>query len=103
MQQKFNKAVRDKIPEIIVKKGKKCEVITLSDKEFLVEMERKMSEEINEYLVTKSVIELVDILEVVFRIAELNGIPQTELEKIRRQKVIERGAFAKNYFLIETS
>jgi predicted house-cleaning noncanonical NTP pyrophosphatase (MazG superfamily) len=52
------------IPEII-KNSKKYKVVTLSDNEFLVEMERKLSEEINEYLEGKSENELTDIIEVV--------------------------------------
>ena len=103
MPQKYNKAVRDKIPEIIIKNGKKCKIVSLSDNEFLIEMERKLSEELDEYLESKSENELADIIEVVHRIAELRGIPQTELEKIRKAKIIERGAFSKNYFLIDIS
>ena len=60
-----------------------------------------MSEEVNEYLESKSENELADIIEVVYRIAELRGIPQTELEKIKGDKIIERGGFSKNYFLTE--
>ena len=77
MPRKYNKAIRDRIPEIIIKNGKKCNIVTLSNNEFLVEMERKLSEELNEYLESKSENELADILEVVYRIAELRGIPHT--------------------------
>ena len=43
---KFNKAIRDKIPEIIQKDGHTCNIQTLSDEKFLVEIEKKLSEEI---------------------------------------------------------
>jgi predicted house-cleaning noncanonical NTP pyrophosphatase (MazG superfamily) len=66
-------------------------------------MEKKLSEEVSEFLENKSENELVDIIEVVRRIADLRGITQTELEKIREDKNIERGAFSKNYFLLEIS
>jgi predicted house-cleaning noncanonical NTP pyrophosphatase (MazG superfamily) len=103
LAQKYNKAVRDKIPEIITKTGKKCKFVTLPDDKFLIQMEKKLSEEVSEFLENKSENELVDIIEVVRRIAELRGITQTELEKIREDKNIERGAFSKNYFLLEIS
>ena len=40
-----NKAIRDKIPEIIKKEGHSCNVKTLSDEGFLAELEKKLSEE----------------------------------------------------------
>ena len=41
-----NKAIRDKIPEIIEKSGHSSNVKTLSDEEFLIEIEKKLSEEV---------------------------------------------------------
>jgi predicted house-cleaning noncanonical NTP pyrophosphatase (MazG superfamily) len=101
--QNYNKAVRDRIPEIIKNSGKKCKVITLSDDEFLVEIEKKLSEEVKEYLENKSEAELADILEVVYRIAQLRGLKQLDLEKIRKDKALTHGAFSKNYFLTDTT
>jgi predicted house-cleaning noncanonical NTP pyrophosphatase (MazG superfamily) len=69
----YNKAVRDKIPEIIKSKGEQCIVKRLTDAEFLPELEKKLHEELAEYEQNKSPDELVDILEVVYRIAELRG------------------------------
>ena len=46
---KFNKAIRDKIPEIIQKDGHSCNVETLSDEDFLEHLEKKLSEEVAEY------------------------------------------------------
>ena len=97
-----NKAIRDKIPEIIKKDGHTCNVKTLSDKEFLVELEKKLSEEVLEYQNDKNPEELADILEVVYRIVELKGLSKEELEKIRIKKVEERGSFEKNLFLTDT-
>ncbi len=98
----YNKAIRDKIPEIIEKSGNDCNVKTLSDEEFLVEIEKKLSEEVTEYQNDKNPEELADILEVIYRISELKGVSKDELEKIRNKKASERGAFEKNLFLIDT-
>lgn len=99
----YNKAIRDKIPEIIQKDGYSCNVKTLSDEEFLVEIEKKLSEEVTEYQNDKNPEELADILEVIYRIAKLRGISKDELEKIRITKVEERGGFEYNLFLIDTT
>lgn len=99
---KYRKAVRDKIPEIIEKSGHSCNVKTLSDDQFLLEIEKKLSEEVSEYQNDKNPEELADILEVIYRIAKLKGISKEDLEKIRIKKVKERGGFEKNLFLICT-
>ena len=98
-----NKAIRDKIPEIIEKSGHSSNVKTLSDEEFLIEIEKRLSEEVSEYQNDKNPEELADILEVIYRIAKLRGISQEALEKIRIKKSEERGSFEKNLFLIDTS
>ena len=99
----YNKAIRDKIPEIIQKDGFSCNVETMSDEKFLVEMEKKLSEEVAEYQNDKNPEELADILEVIYRIAKLKGISKEQLEKIRLDKVEKRGAFEDNLFLKDTS
>lgn len=43
---KYNKAIRDKIPEIIQKDGYSCNVKTLSDKELLEKLDEKLSQKI---------------------------------------------------------
>ena len=98
-----NKAIRDRIPEIIEQSGSKYNVKTLSDEEFLIQIEKKLSEEVVEYQNDKKPEELADILEVIYKIAQLKGISKEDLEKIRIKKLEERGGFEKNLFLIDTS
>ena len=97
----YNKAIRDKIPEIIRESGEKCNIQTLSDEKFLVEIEKKLSEEVTEYQNDKNPEELADILELIYRIAQLKGISKQELEQIRIKKLQDRGGFDKNLFLID--
>jgi predicted house-cleaning noncanonical NTP pyrophosphatase (MazG superfamily) len=99
----YHKAIRDKIPEIIEKDGYTCNIKTLSDEEFLVQIEKKLSEEVEEFQNDKNPEELADILEVIYRIAQLRGISKEKLEEIRINKVEKRGAFDKNLFLVDTS
>jgi predicted house-cleaning noncanonical NTP pyrophosphatase (MazG superfamily) len=102
LAQEYNKAIRDKIPEVIRAKGLDCEVRQLSDPEFLAELERKLDEEVQEFRASKTAEELVDIVEVAYRIAELRGVDKSNFDKIRGKKIEDRGAFAKNLFLVKT-
>ena len=97
----YNKAIRDKIPEIIADSGKKYTLKQLDDTSFLAELEKKLIEEVNEYSESKDVEELVDLLEVIYRISELRGVNSDELDKIRQDKAEKRGKFASNLFLID--
>lgn len=97
----YNKAIRDKIPEIIKESGKNCNVKKLTDSEFLVQLEKKLVEELSEYQESKNVEELADILEVIYRISELKGITSNELDSIKNEKVKKRGKFNDNLFLVD--
>ncbi len=99
----YDKAVRDNIPDIIKKSGKSCNVKKLSDDKFLLELEKKLSEEVTEYQNDKNPEELADILEVIYRIAKLKGISKEELEQIRIKKAEKRGSFENNLFLIDSN
>jgi predicted house-cleaning noncanonical NTP pyrophosphatase (MazG superfamily) len=98
-----NKAIRDKIPEIIKKSGHDFNTKTLSDDDFLASLEEKLVEELGEYQKSKSIEELADILEVIYRISELKGTTKEQLEEIRQNKSKERGAFKDNLYLIDTT
>ena len=103
MIKNYDKAIRDKIPDIIKKSGNSCNVKKLSDDEFLPELEKKLREEVEEYLESKSVEELADAIEVIYRIAELKGISNEKLEMLREEKANKRGKFNDNLFLIDTT
>ena len=45
----YDKLVRDKIPEIIEKSGKQCEIEILSDEKYLEMIDKKLDEELAEY------------------------------------------------------
>jgi predicted house-cleaning noncanonical NTP pyrophosphatase (MazG superfamily) len=96
----YNKAIRDNIPQIIKKSGKNYNIKELDDSEFLVELEKKLVEELTEYQESKNVEELADVLEVIYRISNLKGF---DLDKVRLEKIEKRGKFEKNLFLVDTS
>lgn len=98
----YNKAIRDKIPEIIKESEKNCNVKKLDNSEFLIQLEKKLAEELAEYQTSKNVEELADILEVIYRISELKGVVSDELDEIRQKKAEQRGKFDDNLFLVDS-
>lgn len=95
----YNKLVRDKIPEIIEASGKKCDTAVLTDKDFLYMLDKKLGEEVKEYQESHEVEELADVLEVIYAIAETQGVSKKQLEDIRAAKTEKRGAFEKKILL----
>lgn len=98
---RYDKLVRDKIPEIIESTGKKAICRTLTETEYKEYLEKKLDEEVAEFHGSKSVEELADILEVVYALIEIQGRSVFELGSMRRRKLFERGAFGKRICLIE--
>lgn len=94
-----NKLVRDKIPEIIENTGKTAYCHTLTEEEYLSELDKKLNEECAEYQADKSLEELADMLEVMYAIAEARGYSLEELENVRAEKAIKRGGFKDRIFL----
>lgn len=95
----YNKLVRDNIPEIMIKNGAKPVTRILTEEEYLIELNKKLSEEVNEYLESGSVEEIADIWEVILGILNTKGISIEELENIRKDKANKRGTFNKRIFL----
>lgn len=101
----YNKLVRDRIPEIIEKTGKELSSRILEEKEYEIELKKKLGEEIAEYIEAKTdeeaVEELADILELLHAATKIYGSSFDELEKVRKKKAEKRGGFEKRIFLIE--
>jgi len=102
-KQTFNKLVRDNIPEICRANGAEPETRILSEEEFVIELRKKLAEEIAEFQEESNLEELADILELVKANAETLGGTLEEVEKIRSDKALKRGGFTKRLFLISTS
>ena len=69
----YDKLVRDKIPEIIEKSGKQCEIEILSDEKYLEMIDKKLDEELAEYHKDKNLEELADLLEVIYAATKARG------------------------------
>jgi predicted house-cleaning noncanonical NTP pyrophosphatase (MazG superfamily) len=101
----YNKLVRDRIPKVIEKTGKKFTTRILDNIEYLKELKTKSFEELNEYIHAKndkdSVEELADLLEIIHALAECHGANIEQVEQVRQEKAEKRGGFKDKIFLIE--
>ena len=95
----YRKLVRDKIPDIIEKDRKQCVCSILSDEDYLLMLDQKLNEELQEYQESKSMEELADLLEVIRAVVLARGSSMDEVEQIRIQKAEKRGGFAKRILL----
>ncbi len=101
----YNKLVRDRIPEIIEMSGKVFTTRILEEDDYLIEINKKMHEELAEYEEATSnedsVEELADLLELIYAAANTYGTTIEELEKIRIHKAKIRGGFEERIFLVD--
>jgi predicted house-cleaning noncanonical NTP pyrophosphatase (MazG superfamily) len=97
---RFNKLVRDRIPEIIEAEGKRCEVRELDDAEFARCLDEKLDEELREYQQSGDLSELIDLVEVVQAIVERQGKTWQEFEQLRTAKRAQRGGFTNRLLLV---
>ena len=97
----YNKLVRDKIAEIIKSEGRIARYRILNNNEYKQELNKKLQEEVKEYLDDNKIEELADIVEVIYGILNSMDISIVEFEKIRIKKQEETGAFNKKIFLEE--
>ena len=95
----YNKLVRDKVPEVAVKAGQIPYYRKLASYEFLPELNKKLLEEVQEYLKTNNIEEIADILEVMAAILEVNNISREEIKGIMDRKAQERGKFKDMIYL----
>ena len=95
----YKKLVRDKIIDIIIANGEKPKYRTLTNEEYLQELNKKLFEEANEFIEEYSEEELADLLEVIYSIVKVKNINLEEVERIRKEKIKKRGGFEQKIYL----
>ena len=85
------KLVRDLVPQLYGDQPGAHR--TLNDAEFETALREKLQEEVAEYLESGEVVELADILEVVYALARLDGVTESQLDYFRAEKAQKRGSF----------
>jgi predicted house-cleaning noncanonical NTP pyrophosphatase (MazG superfamily) len=93
----FNKLIRSKLPDRMVKEGVVINSQKLEIQEYIAQLKQKIIEEANEVSETNSredlIIELADVLEVIYALAEATSISQLEIEQARIEKREINGYF----------
>ncbi len=99
---KYNKLVRDKIPEYIIKKGGIPIIHIANEAEYWQKLKEKLSEEVKEFFNSETIEEIADVQEVIDAICKYKKFNKKKLESIRVKKAKERGVFKKKIILEES-
>lgn len=96
----YNKLVRDKIPSNIngcVNKNATYRI--LSDEEYIIELNKKLLEESNEFIYENDIEELADLMEVIEAIMKVKNITWDEVRQKQVEKKDKKGGFEKKIYL----
>lgn len=102
MTKKYDKLVRDKIPEYIRGRGGDPVSHVADEAEYWQKLKEKLSEETEEFKKDESKEEFADLLEVIDAIAEYKKFNSQEITEVRDKKAEERGRF-KNRIILDES
>ena len=90
---KYDKLVRDRIPEIIKNSNKEYKIHVVDKDETIKYLIRKFSEELDEFEESYAKEELADVLELIHGLAYHLDYDLGEIESIREDKYSKRGGF----------
>lgn len=103
----YNKLVWDNVPDLIKEKGKECEIRTLDDEEFEIELLKKVEEEASALPETASrqelIDELADVVTCVEYIKTVKKITELELADALERHSRRKGRFENKYYLVWSS
>ena len=99
---KYDKLVRDLIPNIISESGKTAEIEIVDNDVAFDYLVKKLDEEVTEFKEDKNLEELADVMEVLFGLAHKLGYSEQDLLNKRQEKKEARGGFEKNIILKAT-
>lgn len=101
-KKEYNKLVRDYFPELMKEKGKKAEFEVVDNGRYSEKLNEKFEDEVEKFKnagTDRLLSEIVDLLEVVYAIAEHRGITESEVEFMRQLKKNRSGGFRKKIIL----
>ena len=100
---KYNKLVRDKMPERIRAEGRTAETHIADDAEYWTRLKAKLAEEMGEFVRDESVEEMADVLEVIDAVIAYKNFDRAEIQRAKEKKAEERGGFTGRIILDEAS
>ena len=95
---KYNKLVRDKIPEYIKNKGEVPVIHIADNEEYWEKLKEKLLEEIKEFSENEVIEEMADIQEVIDAMCDYKNFNKESIEVVRKKKSKERGHLKKRLF-----
>lgn len=96
----YNKLVRDKIPENINSvQGRKANWKVLNEGEYSKELDKKLLEEVHEFIEAHEVEELADVMEVLENIIRVHHINLEDVKEKQRIKRDKKGGFKDRVYL----
>jgi len=98
---RYNKLVRDKVPDNIRQSGGTPVTHVAVGAEYRNALRRKLQEEVDEYGKLRLLEELADVMEVLYALAQLDGFGPEQLEGERQRKLAYAGGFEKRIILEE--
>lgn len=101
MKIKYEKLVRDMIPDLIKQSGRSYAVKVLRDEAYQDALIDKIVEEIGEFRTTRNEEELADLYEVLDCLVESMEYEPMHIDYLRIKKREARGSFKEGYFLVE--
>ena len=99
---KYNKLIRDKIPEHIKNKGGVPFTHIADEKEYWQKLKEKLSEEVEEFKKDENIEELADVFEVIDAVIDYKRFNKAEIETLKEKKAEEKGRFKKRIILDES-
>ncbi|MGI6727939.1 MAG: hypothetical protein ACOX4P_05205 [Anaerovoracaceae bacterium] len=101
MKRTYNKLIRDKIPELIEKSGRKYTSRVLNDQEYHEALIDKIIEEIGEYRETGNEEEIADIYEALDCLVRFKNYEPMRIDYLKLIRRETTGSFNDRIFLID--
>jgi len=99
---RYNMIVRDQLPDMLEKDGRKCQIRVVGNEEALHYLAERLRGQADEFLRAPMPIDAADMLEILRAMIGKAGWKFDEIEKIRAKKLEERGGFERNTILLHT-
>lgn len=101
-KKEYNKLVRDYYPELLKQKGKTTEIEVLGGCQYSEKLMENFDEGVSNFKKANSdrlLSEIIDLLEIVYAIADHRGITESEVDFMRQLKKNQSGGFKKRIML----
>lgn len=101
-KKQYNKLVRDHFPELMMEKGREIDFEVMEGTQYSEKLMEKFNEEVEKFTkagTDRLLSEIIDLLEIIYAIAEHRGITESEVEFMRQLKKTRSGGFRKRIML----